>query len=210
VRSPATARHIDFQLAQYFVADKPPAALVDRLAGRFRETDGDLKAVMRTLLLSPEFRDSAGQKYKTPDQYVLSAVRAAGVEVKNPRPLLGTLFRLGMPLYLCPTPDGYKNTEEAWLSPDATTLRIAFATRLAAGNMPLTSPQPNNPTPIPQPVADPATPEAEPPKGQPVDAAPLERLLAPILSQQTRAALPQSPPKLQAALLLGGPDFMRR
>ena len=51
---------------------------------------------------------------------MLSAVRAAGGAVKSPIPLLGTMAQLGMPLYLCPTPDGYKNTEDAWLSPDAT------------------------------------------------------------------------------------------
>ena len=60
--SPATARHIAFQLAQYFVADKPPQGLVDRLAQRFRETDGDIAAVLKMLLTSREFRDSGGQK----------------------------------------------------------------------------------------------------------------------------------------------------
>lgn len=205
VQSPATARHTAFQLAQYFVADNPPPALVDRLAARFRETDGNIKAVMKTLLTSREFRDSAGQKYKTPYQYVLSAVRAAGIEIKNPRPLLRTLLRFGMPLYFCPTPDGYKNTEEAWLSPDDTTLRIAFATRLAAGNLPLSSPPAEPVTQAAQPVMEPVADKAEP-----VDAIPLERLLAPILSEQTRAALPESPAKLQVALLLGSPDFMRR
>jgi hypothetical protein len=84
-RSPATAHHLAFELAQYFVADNPPPALVDRLAQRFLDSDGDIKAVMADLLSSREFRDSAGQKYKTPYQYVLSAARAAGVEVNNPR-----------------------------------------------------------------------------------------------------------------------------
>jgi uncharacterized protein (DUF1800 family) len=65
-RSPATAHHIAFELAQYFVADAPPPALVDRLAERFLDSDGDIGAVMKTLLTSAEFRDSVGQKYKTP------------------------------------------------------------------------------------------------------------------------------------------------
>src|SRR5271170_4722065 len=68
-RSPATAHHLAFELAQYFVADKPPTGLVDRLAQRFLESDGDITAVMADLLSSREFRDSAGQKYKTPYQY---------------------------------------------------------------------------------------------------------------------------------------------
>ena len=168
-RMPATAHHIAFELAQYFVADAPPPGLVDRLAARFRETDGDIRAVLKALFTSREFRDSAGNKYKTPYQFVLSATRAAGVEVLNPRPLLGALARLGMPLYGCQTPDGYKNTEAAWLSPDATALGISFATALAAGKLPFASPPPET-LPV-QPVAD--------SENEPVDPARLEESSAP-------------------------------
>jgi hypothetical protein len=212
--SPATARHIAFELAQYFVADNPPQGLVDRLAQRFQATNGDIAAVLKTLLTSREFRDSAGQKYKTPYQYVLSAARAAGVEVNNPRPLLGTVARLGEPLYYCQTPDGYKNTEEAWLSPDATTLRIGFATALGRGGLPLRNAPPEVPAaanmtmPAPQLVADSAGPT--PPKPEPLAIAPLETLLGPILSDNTRATAAAAPAGLQAALILGSPDFMRR
>jgi uncharacterized protein (DUF1800 family) len=213
-RAPATAHHIAFQLAQYFVADTPPSALVDRLAARFRETDGDIRAVLKVLFTSREFRDSPGQKYKTPYQYVLSAVRAARVDVKNPRPLLGTMARLGMPLYRCQTPDGYKNTEDAWLNPDGTTLRIGFATGLGRGALPLFAPPPDTLPATPQLVANPAQP-AQPgqpaePKGPPVAVAALEQLLGPILSERTRAAIAEAPAGLQSALILGSPDFMRR
>ena len=74
-----------------------------------------------------------GAKYKTPYQFVISAVRAAGLPPGNVRPLLGAMDQLGMPLFGCLTPDGYKNTEDAWLSPDATTRRIRFATALVRG-----------------------------------------------------------------------------
>ena len=77
--SPATAHHIAFELAQYFVADEPPPGLVERLAARFLETDGNIREVLRTLFASNEFWDSRGAKYKTPYQFVISAVRAAGV-----------------------------------------------------------------------------------------------------------------------------------
>lgn len=209
--SPATAHHIAYQLAQYFVADQPPAALVDRIAQRFLATDGDIRAVLKTLLASTEFRNSVGQKYKTPYQYVLSAARAVEVEVNNPRPLLGTMARLGEGLYQCQTPDGYKNIEEAWLSPDATTLRIGFATALGRGNLPLkTAPPPEEPggmgmAPRPQLVAD-----QQPAKRQPLDPAPLEALLGPVLSDNTKVTVAEAPDNLKAALILGGPDFMRR
>jgi uncharacterized protein (DUF1800 family) len=212
--SPATAHHIAFKLAQYFVADQPPAALVDRLAQRFQDTDGDIKAVMEALLTSPEFRDSAGQKYKTPYQYVLSAARAGGVEVNDATALLAMLDRLGQPLYLCQTPDGYKNTESAWLSPHATTLRIEFALLLASGAYLLHAPPPTEERQAANPMTgthlvSERVPSAEL-KPRPVDAVALETLLSPILSAQTRATVSSGPVWLQAALILGSPDFMRR
>jgi len=189
-KSPATARHIAFALAQYFVADQPPPALVDRLAARFGETDGDIRQVLNTLFASREFRDGVGAKYKSPYRFVLSAARAAGVAVDNPKPLVIALARLGQPLYGCATPDGYRDTGEAWISADAAVLRVNFATALAAGHLPL------------------AKEAGRPPSG--VDAADLQRLLGPALAPKTRAALAASPAELQAALMLGSPDFMRR
>lgn len=201
-RSPATAHHIAFELAQYFVSDNPPADLVDRLAARFSDTSGDIREVLATLFASPEFRNSAGDKYKTPYRFVLSAARAAGLSVENPQPLLGMMARLGMPLYGCQTPDGYKNTESAWLSPEAATLRVSFAAALAGGNLPLAAAPADHPAIVP--VASTRGPTA----GEPVDATALEHLLAPILSPHTRAVVAAAPPRMRAALLLGSPDFM--
>ncbi len=205
-KSPATAHHIAFELAQYFVADAPPAGLVDRLAARFRDSDGDIRAVLQTLFASSEFRDADGSKYKTPYQLVISAVRAAGVTVDNPHPLLAAMARLGMPLYRCKTPDGYKNTESAWLNPDATTLRIDFATALARGNLPVAGP----PRRIAgaQLVADPPT--APVAAGEPVDPAHLEQVLGSSLTSRTRDAVAAAPAEMRAAMILGSPDFMQR
>ena len=184
---PATARHIGYQLAQYFVADQPPAALVDRLAQRYLASGGDIRALLQTLFASPEFRSPKvhGLKFKTPYDYVVSSVRATDWPLTDVRPLLGTLRQLGMPLYGCQTPDGYKNTQEAWLNPDAITRRIAFATALASGRLP------GAPTP-------------------PVDAQALLATLGGGLSPKTRAALAEATPELQAPLALGSPDFMHR
>ncbi|MBV9374151.1 MAG: DUF1800 domain-containing protein [Alphaproteobacteria bacterium] len=185
-RSPATARHISYELAQYFVADEPPAALVERLAARFVETDGHIREVLRTLFASKEFWDSRGAKYKTPYQFVISAVRAAGAPVGNVRPLIGAMDQLGMPLFGCLTPDGYKNTEDAWLSPDATTRRISFVTALVGTN--------------PKVIG----------AAQSVGAERLEAIFGSSLSDATRTAIKEAPKGMHAALILGGPDFMRR
>ena len=77
---PATARFISYKLARRFVADEPPAALVDRAAETFRRTGGDIRAVVRTIVTSPEFFAPAARaaKVKTPLEFVASAVRAVG------------------------------------------------------------------------------------------------------------------------------------
>ena len=130
---PATAHHISYELAQYFVQDHPPPALVERMARSYLDSQGDIRTVLRTLFASPEFMAPAavGAKFKTPYQYVVSAERASAAPLGEIKPIMGVLNRLGMPLYGCQTPDGYKNTQDAWLNPDALSRRIAFATALS-------------------------------------------------------------------------------
>jgi uncharacterized protein (DUF1800 family) len=197
-KSPATARHIAFELAQYFVADEPPIPLVERLAARFLETDGSIREVLSVLFTSPEFWDSYGEKYKTPYHFVISAVRAAGAPVDNLRPLQSTLNQLGMPLFGCLTPDGYKNTQDAWLSPDATARKINFATALARGGL-TTSFAPSSLSDLPRPQT-----------AVPVNASRLEEIYRSTLSAATRETVAEAPPELRAALILGSPEFMRR
>jgi len=129
---PSTARRISYKLAQYFVSDAPPPALIERMARTWRDTGGEIRAVLRTMFASPDFMDQpvAGAKFKTPYQFVVSAARASGAPVTDVKPMLAALNRLGQPLYGCQTPDGYRNTEDAWLNPDALSRRIAFATSL--------------------------------------------------------------------------------
>jgi uncharacterized protein (DUF1800 family) len=197
-KSPATAHHIAFELAQYFVADAPSPVLVDRLAARFTATDGDIREVLKTLFATPEFWASADQKYKTPYEFVISAVRAAGVPVLNPRPLLAAMGRLGMPLYGCQTPDGYQDTENAWLSPDASLQRIDFAVAFARGDLAVSRP------------ADAVLAAALPGRQVPVDAARLGAIFGSTRSRATRNAVDEAASALRAALILGSPEFMQR
>jgi uncharacterized protein (DUF1800 family) len=213
---PATARHISFELAQYFVSDDPPPALVDRLAQRFTATDGDIREVLRTLFASAEFRDPANfdAKFKTPYQFVVSAVRTTGVEVNNVRPLLTTMTRLGMPLYGCQTPDGYKNTQDVWLNPNALAQRISFATALGSGKVPLgkviddrIADDPYVPAATESVMAkEPSEPQVE----APLDYQILLATLGEKISEKARTQIATAEPaSLRAALVLGGPDFMR-
>jgi hypothetical protein len=202
-RSPATARHIAFELAQYFVADEPPTPLVERLGARFLATDGNIREVLSALFASREFWESYRQKYKTPYHFVISAVRAAGAPVDNTRPLLGVMSQLGMPLFGCVTPDGYKNTEDAWLSPDATARRINFAAALARDNLLMSNLITSAAL---RPYPDLSLPHA----ASPIDAARLVEIFGSTTSTATRETVAEAPPGLRAALILGSPDFMRR
>ncbi|CAN7703829.1 DUF1800 domain-containing protein [Pseudoduganella sp. LjRoot289] len=132
---PATARHVSAKLAQYFVQDQPPPALVERMAQTWVASKGDIRSVLATLFASAEFMapEARGAKFKTPYQFVISAARAGAAPLAEVRPVMGALDRLGMPLYGCQTPDGYKNTQQAWLNPDALSRRIGYAATLAQG-----------------------------------------------------------------------------
>ena len=85
-RDPHTAHHISFELAQRFVSDNPPDALVDRMAQTFLRTDGDIREVLHTMIYSPEFwsKDVYHAKIKMPFEFVVSATRAVGVDVDVP------------------------------------------------------------------------------------------------------------------------------
>jgi uncharacterized protein (DUF1800 family) len=132
---PATARFISTKLARRFVSDAPPQALVDRMAARFQATDGNLRDVMRTLLTSAEFLDPASfaTKIKTPFDFVASALRATGAPLGAGRTAVRSLQQLGMPLYQCQPPTGYKDSADAWVNTGALVNRMNFALTVAAG-----------------------------------------------------------------------------
>jgi len=138
-RHPSTARFIATKLARRFVSDDPPKSLIDRAAARFRDTDGDLREVVRTILLSKEFAaaESFNAKAKTPFEFLVSALRASGKDVPETRALVHTMQELGMPLYQCQPPTGYSDTADAWINTGALVARMNVATRVAGGDQPL-------------------------------------------------------------------------
>ena len=185
-REPATARVIATKLARRFVSDTPPPALVDRAAARFRATDGDLREVTRTILTSPEFLapESYRAKVKTPFEFVVSAARAIGADVQEALPLVRQLQQLGMPLYQCQPPTGYKDTADAWVNTGALVSRMNFALTLAGNKL----------------------------RGVSVTALPTaDQVLAGDLSETTRATIAKATdPQQMVALTLGAPEFQRR
>jgi uncharacterized protein (DUF1800 family) len=148
-KHPSTAHHIAFELAQRFVADDPPPALVDRAAKRFLDTKGDLREVVRTIITSPEFyADNAYRaKVKTPLEFVVSAVRATGATVVSTQPLVAALRNLGMPLYGCQPPTGYSMTADAWVNTGSLLNRMNFALQLVQGQFAAPQGRPGGPPP---------------------------------------------------------------
>jgi uncharacterized protein (DUF1800 family) len=135
--SPQTAHFISLKLAQRFVADDPPPALVDRMAKTFLKKKGDIREVLTTLFHAPEFWNDASYrtKMKTPLEFVASAVRATGAEVDDALPLSRQLNNMGMPLYSAQPPTGYSMKAETWVSSSALLNRMNFALALTSGKI---------------------------------------------------------------------------
>ena len=143
VRQPACARFISRRIAEFFVADSPPAPLVERMARTFQATDGEIGAVLRSMLQSPEFAAALGAKFKDPIHYVVSAVRLAydGRTIVNVHPIVGWLSALGEPLYGRQTPDGYPLIEAGWASSGQLTRRFEIARTMSNGSASLFEPE---------------------------------------------------------------------
>jgi len=136
-RDPHTAHHLALELAQHFVSDNPPAALVDRMAAAFRKTGGDLREVTRAMFYSPEFwsRSAYRAKIKTPFELVVSTTRALGTDVDTALPLVNWITRIGEPLYQCLPPTGYSDKASAWVNAGALLNRLNFALALAGNHV---------------------------------------------------------------------------
>jgi uncharacterized protein (DUF1800 family) len=234
---PSTARHISYKLAQRFVADEPPAALVDRAAKVFLTTKGNLREVTRAIVTSPEFfaEDAYRAKVKTPFEFTVSAMRATNATLVNAQPVVQALREaLAMPLYGCQPPTGYSMTADAWVNTGALLNRMNFALQLIAGGQAMRVGGPGR-------AGQPARP------GQPFGSAPeradapqrpnqmarmpiqidvralaadtsevaRDRLIEVLLAGEASAATKQTlaraeSPQQLLALALGSPEFQRR
>jgi uncharacterized protein (DUF1800 family) len=178
---PATAKHIATKLVRHFVADEPPASLVDRLAKRFQDSGGDLMQVTQTLVSAPEAWHAPRTKLKKPGEWMMAAMRVSGLQIRDVRHLVNAQNLLGEPLWRPPAPKGFSDDSAAWIDGLAERLDIANRTARLVGNT----------------------------GGEPdamVDAA-----LGPLASAETRQTVGRAESRPQAlALLLMSPEFQRR
>ncbi len=197
-RSPATARHISRELASYFVADDPPASLVEKISKTFLRSNGDIAAVLRTMIDAPEFSASSAKKLKDPVRYVMSAVRLAYEDkvILNTQPVQNWLNRLAEGLYNYQTPDGYPLVASAWDGPGQIETRFEIARQIGSGSVGLFKPD------MPGAADNPAFPQLE----NALDFDGLQQTLRPA----TRAVLDEAQSPLDwNVLFLSSPDFMR-
>lgn len=131
-RHPSTAMFISRELAQRFVADEPPPALIERMAQTFHDTDGDIRAVLTTMFNAPEFFSEGAYraKMKTPFEMIVSAARATEAKVDWAMPLANQLNTWGEPLYRKVEPTGYSNLGAEWINSSALLDRMNFGMQL--------------------------------------------------------------------------------
>lgn len=180
-RHPATVWHVAQKLARHFVADDPPPTLVAQLAMRFRDTDGDLAAVALALLDAPEAWSLEAKKMRSPQEFLVAALRLLDAKPDNPNAYLDSLAALGQPLWGPPGPNGFADTAAQWISPEGVKTRLDVAARIGqeAGEV--------DPTAL------------------------LDAALGPLASTETRQAVSRAESRPQAvALLLMSPEFQRR
>jgi uncharacterized protein (DUF1800 family) len=196
---PSTAKFISFGLARHFVADNPPKALVERMAQTFMRTGGDLRAVMETMLRSPEFF-SAGAwqaRVKSPLEMAASTIRATGADMTDAWATVQKVSDMGEALYAKTEPTGYPDVAETWLGATAAIARMNFGAAVASGELPG------------------VTVDASRWRG--MDNAAIARsLLGHDAARQTLDAIAAGlegknvSPAVVASLVLGSPDFERR
>ncbi len=219
-QQPATARFVSTELAQRFVADDPPPALLDAMAKTYLKSDGDLREVLRTMFRSPEFwaPEAYRARVKTPFEFVVSAVRATGAEVNDPQPLLGTLNKMGQPLYGMQPPTGYSTKSDVWVNSAALLDRMNFGLALATNKIPGTRFE------LAQLMSDGTGYAVADPDPYQVEARLEQTLLAGGVSKQTHDVIEQravGPDLTQdathpanvnviAGLLIGSPEFQRK
>jgi uncharacterized protein (DUF1800 family) len=180
-RHPSTAQHVALKLARHFIADEPPPALVARLAQVFRASDGDLATLSLALLDSAEAREAPPTKLRTPQEFIVAALRATGRRF-DPGQALNASNAMGQPIWNPSGPNGFPDIADHWANPEGMKVRLDFAATIARQTPP--GPNPNEI---------------------------LDATIGPIASAETREAVARAESRAQGiALALMSPEFQRR
>jgi uncharacterized protein (DUF1800 family) len=180
--NPATARHISTKLARHFAGDDPPPAMVERLGQAYLKSGGDLPAVYRAIIESPEAWSPRPLKFKSPWEWSVSALRALGQTSLEPQVAGALMNQLGQPTWKPGSPAGFDDIAASWAAPEALVRRVEVAQRLAERASSSVDPR-----------------------------AIAEKVLPGALGEATRTAIARAAsPAEGLALLLVSPEFVRR
>ncbi len=180
-RHSATARHIATKLARHFIDDNPPPSAIAQLEKSFLDSDGHLPTIMRTLVNLNDAWTQPLTKFKTPYEYMLSALRLTAIE-PNPMQVVAGLEALNFRAFNASSPAGYDDLAASWASSDAILKRIEWGHRLAQRLPASTSPL-----------------------------ALAEAAIGDYLSPTTKQAIERAPSGVDGiGLLLASPEFQRR
>lgn len=130
--SEATAKHVATKLARHFIADEPPAAAVERLSAAFSQSGGNLPMVYEVLINAPEAWISRPVKFKTPWEWIISALRGLGRQDIGGFSFAPLLNQLGQPVWRPGSPAGYDDIAASWAAPGALVRRVELVQRLVA------------------------------------------------------------------------------
>ena len=131
-RHPATAHFIATKLVRHFIADDPPPAAVERVAHAFRKSGGELPHVYAALIEAPEAWYAGMRKFKTPEDFVFSTMRALNVSPHQPEEVVRSFDLLGQRQYVPGSPAGWPDTSKSWDGSDALMHRVLWASRAAS------------------------------------------------------------------------------
>jgi uncharacterized protein (DUF1800 family) len=135
---PATAHFITTKLAAKFIADDPPAAVVDEMAKTFLQSKGDIKKVLLTMVMHPDFWAKAKEKekIKSPFELAVSAIRATGTEVIAPYQVFTWSEKMGQKFYFYQAPTGFPDRGSYWINTGSLLNRMNFGMAIATQKIP--------------------------------------------------------------------------
>lgn len=181
-RHPSTARFIATKLARHFIADDPPDSAVNRLAEVYMKSGGDLADVSKTLVELDEVWASPAPKVKNHYELMISAWRASGQQIFNPKDFAEPIQAFAQVPFLAPSPAGWPDTAAEWISPESLMRRIEWLRQLAAKMPPDLNPEHF-----------------------------LDNVIGPIATDETRLWVSRAPSTdAGLALVMSSPEFQRR
>jgi uncharacterized protein (DUF1800 family) len=129
--NPHTARHLATKLVRHFIADDPPAAVVEQVAAAYLGSGGDLPSTYRALIATPAAWQEPLSKYKTPSDYVYSAWRALSLPVGTMQRDLRVFEDLGQRNFQPGSPAGWPDRSADWDGSAALMKRLEWAQGLS-------------------------------------------------------------------------------